>query len=475
MLQMQQLLNDLINIDWFDIAQKFLITVHGLTHLIRVIGSCARGMYSSIIGSFWNGSFRPRWAYDVQERNDQDDIIHKYIRHHGQYKHHHQNPNIADEQKHKENNNPESLLEEDQWLIALINNITPFFNSFFFCPDANVRCESGLEEYEQTDCLCDECQFKRTISNDDEINEQASKGIIEKIKNLKPTNQMSPHQLSTLRNKLISKGMFISQSQPPLWTFLRWHHLLSIVFPYCTFCPSASVLPRNVPTHIIFAARIGHRRMMHQKRTTGHFTNILPVQPVALKKLQKQRLLQLNAQEKAHITKHELRKAQMKYNASQKKQNILIQQQKDQNIQEQSEHLFTSARSQNIFAQNKKSKTSSNEITQETINHLQEQYKQAQQQWEELIVEQVPSERDCVRSYAELVSELQRASIECMCAIFESIQSLATCTLLSANAYSVFMKKILAFTPLKEYISPQAQLLLSSQPSLQNHGSVTSN
>lgn len=55
----------MINIDWFDIAQKFLITVHGLTHLIRVIGSCARGMYSSIIGSFWNGSFRPRWAYDV--------------------------------------------------------------------------------------------------------------------------------------------------------------------------------------------------------------------------------------------------------------------------------------------------------------------------------------------------------------------------------------------------------------------------
>ncbi|KAA6381805.1 MAG: putative Serine/threonine-protein kinase TIO, partial [Streblomastix strix] len=37
-LQMQQLLRDLISVNWFDVAQKFLIAIHGLTHLIRVIG-----------------------------------------------------------------------------------------------------------------------------------------------------------------------------------------------------------------------------------------------------------------------------------------------------------------------------------------------------------------------------------------------------------------------------------------------------
>ncbi|KAA6400582.1 MAG: putative Serine/threonine-protein kinase TIO [Streblomastix strix] len=456
MKQMQQLLKDLINVNWFDVAQKFLIAIHGLTHLIRVIGCCARGLYSSIIGSFWNGSFRPRWAYDVQERVDQKDDKHKQSHYHRSGK----SPSKIDVQN--DSDDKQTLFEEDLWLIALINNVAQFFASFFFCSDENVRCQSGLEGYEQIDCRCDECQNKQSFYN---LENQLDKNTLKGIETLDQLEDINSNSYPQLQSKIRLKGIFIPQAQPPLWTFLRWHHLLSIVFPYCTFCPSASILPRNVPTHIIFAARIGHRQMMHQKRTSGHFTNILPVQPVALKKLQKQRLLQLNAQEKTRIAKHELRKAQVKFNVQQKKYDEQKQMLNNQTIQRKDDENTSSEPVQNNGFKNKISK-SSKEITQQKIDQLQKQYHEAQQQWDSLMIDQVSSERECVRAYAELVSELQRAAAECICAILESIQSLTSCTLLSANAYSVFMKKIITFTPLQEYISPQAQLLLDSQPSI---------
>jgi hypothetical protein len=56
-------------------------------------------------------------------------------------------------------------------LIALINNISPFFSSFFFCPEDHVRCESGVEGYENEDCPCDDCKFKKSVIDGEENTE----------------------------------------------------------------------------------------------------------------------------------------------------------------------------------------------------------------------------------------------------------------------------------------------------------------
>ncbi|KAK2958090.1 putative serine/threonine protein kinase [Blattamonas nauphoetae] len=165
--------NELITIDWFGIVTSMKTAIRGLTQFVRTISACARGIYSSIVGSFYNGSFRPLWAYRPGGESDVD----------------------------------QDSFEEDKWLIALIYAVLPFFHHFFTCPTEG-----------------------------------------EQDKQTKPKRKKDQTKVD--------------------WTALRWHHILTIACPLATFCPHCAILPRGIPSHVLFAARMTHRTLLHLRNSS---------------------------------------------------------------------------------------------------------------------------------------------------------------------------------------------------------------
>ncbi|KAK2952533.1 putative serine/threonine protein kinase [Blattamonas nauphoetae] len=244
----------LSTIDWFSSANVFITAVHGVTNTVRTIGAAARGIYSSIIGSFWNGTFKPGWIYNTDERLERG----------------------------------ENVYEEDGWLMSLLYAAEVFFHNFFTCSCGTTKKHQG----------------------------QAS---------FNPRNDQS----ST--------------------TFLRWHHILSFAFPTLSFCPNCAVLPRAVPTHILFASRMTHHSLSHQFKSNPEGF----VSPI-----------------------RETRVGGVAAPSS------------------------------------------------------------------------LPSEETVLRQYTALVGDLQRASLDFICALVDCLESLSLSSSISSQAQDLFVSRTLAFTPL---------------------------
>ncbi|KAK2964809.1 putative Structural maintenance of chromosomes protein 3 [Blattamonas nauphoetae] len=99
-----RIVQGIVDIDWFGTAKLYLTAVRGLTDLVRSFSAAARGMYSSIVGSFWNGTFQPHWVYGSSD-HDQSSM---------------------------------TFFEEDMWILSFIRGVQPFFANFFTCPQHQV-------------------------------------------------------------------------------------------------------------------------------------------------------------------------------------------------------------------------------------------------------------------------------------------------------------------------------------------------
>ncbi|KAK2961453.1 hypothetical protein BLNAU_3574 [Blattamonas nauphoetae] len=119
----------LFNIDWLGTASSFTTAVRGFTHLIRTITACSRAFFSSIVGSFWNGSFKPHWANKAKAQQNQ----------------------------------PSHLFEEDEWLVALIFAVSPLLFNFSIDPSNLVFTRPYFDDFGQPnlhlsdDCNADTC------------------------------------------------------------------------------------------------------------------------------------------------------------------------------------------------------------------------------------------------------------------------------------------------------------------------------